>query len=115
MTRYHKIAKELAGITRPLRIHDLHHTFGSNIATQRVPIQITAQMMGHTTTRMTEKYARPDADVTGDVVAEAMKKLGERRDPEAPELLRELLGEKRKKTALAGSSAAPASPPSPRR
>jgi len=32
-----------------------------------------AKAMGHSTTRMTEKYARPEAQVARDVVAEALK------------------------------------------
>ncbi len=90
VTRYHKIAKELAEITRRLRIHDLRHTFGSNLSSLGVPVQMIAKTMGHTSTRMTEKYARPDAEITRSVVAQALEKQRERVEAGQYELLREL-------------------------
>ena len=99
VTRYHQIAKGVAGINRRLRIHDLRHTFGSNLSSLGVPVQMIAKTMGHSSTRMTEKYARPDAEVTRFVVAEALEAARERRGglgSGACELLRELPGWKRK-------------------
>jgi len=80
ISRYHKIAKGIAGITRRLRIHDLRHTFGSNLSSQGVPVQMVAKMMGHSSTRMTEQYARPDVEVTRSVVAQALEAVRERRE-----------------------------------
>ena len=100
--RYHKIAKGIAGITRRLRIHDLRHTFGSNLSSQGVPVQMVAKMMGHSSTRMTEQYARPDAEVTRSVVAQALEAVRERREQrevaanDTRELPRELPARKKK-------------------
>jgi integrase len=65
--RYFKIAKELAGITRRLRFHDLRHTFGSNLASRGVSLQVIAKAMGHSSTQMTERYARPSREALEEV------------------------------------------------
>ena len=104
VSRYHKIAKELAAITRRLRIHDLRHTFGSNLSSLGVPVQMIAKTMGHTSTRMTEKYARPDAEVTRSVVAQALETLRERVDAGENELLRELPAPRKLQPRLRGAA-----------
>jgi hypothetical protein len=102
VSRYHEIAKAVAGIDRRLRIHDLRHTFGSNLSSLGVPVQMIAKTMGHSSTRMTEKYARPDAEITRSVVAQALEAARERRElremaaNDARELLRELPARKKK-------------------
>lgn len=63
------MAKALAGISRPFRPHDLRHTFGCRLASKSVGLQIIAKALGHTTTRMAERYARPSADAMRSVVA----------------------------------------------
>ena len=75
------LKKGIAGITRRPRIHDLRHTFGSNLSSQGVPVQMVAKMTGHSSTRMTDQYARPDAEVTRSVVALTLEAVRERRDP----------------------------------
>lgn len=60
MKRYFRIAKRIAGITRRLRIHDLRHSFGSDLATAGVPLRFISKVMGHTNTATTARYARPD-------------------------------------------------------
>ena len=55
-------AKKIAGITRRFRFHDLRHTFASTLASQGVSLQVIARALGHTTTKMSERYARPDED-----------------------------------------------------
>jgi integrase len=52
------LAKELAGITRRFRPHDLRHTFGCRLADRNISLQKIAKALGHTTTRMAERYAR---------------------------------------------------------
>jgi integrase len=54
------LAKRLAGIERPFRFHDLRHSFASNLASKGVGLQVIAKALGHTTTQMSERYARPD-------------------------------------------------------
>jgi integrase len=56
------LAKELAGITRRFRPHDLRHTYGCRLADRNISLQKIAKALGHTTTRMAERYARPSKD-----------------------------------------------------
>lgn len=65
-------AKRIAGITRRLRFHDLRHTFASRLASRGVPLQVIARALGHSSTRTTERYARPGSE-TVDLVRAALK------------------------------------------
>lgn len=56
------LAKALAGITRRFRPHDLRHTFGCRLADRNISLQKIAKALGHTTTRMAERYARPSQE-----------------------------------------------------
>lgn len=56
---YYAKAKHLAGITRRCRLNDLRHTFASNLASDGVSLLIIRDGLGHTTTRMSERYAKP--------------------------------------------------------
>jgi integrase len=56
------LAKKLAGITRRFRPHDLRHTFGCRLADRNISLQKIAKALGHTTTRMAERYARPSQE-----------------------------------------------------
>jgi len=63
--RYFKTAKAFAGITRRFRFHDQRHTFASkgiNSFTLR-------DLLGHTSTRTTERYARPSSEAFAAVIA----------------------------------------------
>lgn len=57
---YFALAKRLAGIKRRCRFHDLRHTFGSNAASNGIPIQFIQKAMGHSSIVMVQRYARPD-------------------------------------------------------
>lgn len=59
LNRYFRIAKKLSGLKRRLRFHDLRHTFGCRLVSAGVPLPIVAKAMGHSSVRMTERYARP--------------------------------------------------------
>jgi site-specific recombinase XerD len=59
LRKYYAIAKHLAGITRRCRLNDLRHTFASNLASDGVSLLIIRDGLGHTTTRMSERYAKP--------------------------------------------------------
>lgn len=63
------LAKKLAGIVRRCRPHDLRHTYGCRLASKSVGLQIIAKALGHTTTRMAERYARPSEEAMRVVVA----------------------------------------------
>lgn len=65
LTRVHRVfnlVKQLAGLTRRLRIHDLRHTFASRLISQNVNLGVISKAMGHTTIAMTMRYARPSQD-----------------------------------------------------
>ena len=57
--RTYELAKELAGITRRCRFHDLRHTFASRLVSRGVNLRVVATALGHTTTEQTERYAKP--------------------------------------------------------
>jgi len=46
-----------AGITRPVRFHDLRHSSATLLLTMGVPLTVVASVLGHSTTRVTERYA----------------------------------------------------------
>ena len=78
LRRHFSSAKELAGIQRRFRIHDLRHTAASKMASAGVPLQVIARILGHSSTRMSERYARPD-DAALLQVREAMEGRGVQR------------------------------------
>lgn len=61
------LAKQLAGITRRFRPHDLRHTFGCRLADRNISLQKIAKALGHTTTRMAERYARPSQEAMREI------------------------------------------------
>lgn len=63
------LAKALAGITRRFRPHDLRHTFGCRLADRNISLQKIAKALGHTTTRMAERYARPSQESMREISA----------------------------------------------
>jgi integrase len=69
--RYFKTAKTIAGITRRFRFHDQRHTFASTLASKGINSFTLRDLLGHTSTRTTERYARPSAE-TLDAVARAL-------------------------------------------
>jgi integrase len=56
--RAFSIAKVLARINRPFRIHDLRHTFGSRLASEGVEILTISRVMAHKDIATTQRYAR---------------------------------------------------------
>jgi Phage integrase family len=65
-----------------VRVHDLRHTFASRLASKGVSLQLIARSLGHTTARMSERYARPDEA--------AFRAVREALDAPQSELFREL-------------------------
>ncbi len=64
-------AKCIAGITRRFRFHDLRHTAACTLASAGVSLQVIQKILGHTSSKMTERYAR----VNDAAVAEARNAL----------------------------------------
>jgi integrase len=60
--RHFLVAKKNAGITRPLRPHDLRHSFGSLLRSKGVDLGLIQRAMGHSDARTTERYARVRID-----------------------------------------------------
>lgn len=52
-----KAALKAAGITRPVRLHDLRHTFGTHMARAGVPMRVLQEWLGHRSSQTTEIYA----------------------------------------------------------
>lgn len=64
-------AKRIAGITRRFRFHDLRHTAACTLASAGVSLQVIQKILGHTSSKMTERYVR----VNDAAVAEARRAL----------------------------------------
>jgi len=59
--RYFAIAKEIAGIERRFRIHDVRHTMASKLAARGTPPIHIYTELGHASIATTTRYARIDA------------------------------------------------------
>lgn len=66
--RYFKTAKAVAGITRRFRFHDQRHTFASTLASKGINSFTLRDLLGHTSTRTTERYARPSTEALDAVI-----------------------------------------------
>lgn len=75
--RYFATAKEIAGITRRLRFHDLRHTFASDLVSAGVPEAWIRDSMGQRDDRSLRRYAKPREESLR-AVAEALDKKGRR-------------------------------------
>jgi integrase len=64
-------AKRIAAITRRFRFHDLRHTAACTLASAGVSLQVIQKILGHTSSKMTERYVR----VNDAAVAEARRAL----------------------------------------
>ena len=53
---------------RDIRLHDLRHTFGSNLAAKGVPIPQIQKWMGHGTITMTTRYVQFAPDGNRDLI-----------------------------------------------
>ncbi|MDA2920772.1 site-specific integrase [Desulfobacterota bacterium AH_259_B03_O07] len=62
LQRSFKEACKRAEIT-DLRFHDLRHTVGTRLGEEGVPIQTISKLLGHTSTKMTERYVHPEESV----------------------------------------------------
>lgn len=66
--RYFKTAKAIAGIKRRFRFHDQRHTFASTLASKGINSFTLRDLLGHTSTRTTERYARPSTEAFDAVI-----------------------------------------------
>lgn len=66
--RYFKTAKLIAGINRRFRFHDQRHTFASTLASKGINSFMLRDLLGHTSTRTTDRYARPSTEALDAVI-----------------------------------------------
>lgn len=71
------LAKELSGIIRRFRFHDLRHTFACTLASGGVSLQVISRALGHASVRMCERYARPSEEALLEIrrVLDAQQKI----------------------------------------
>jgi site-specific recombinase XerD len=61
--------KAIAGIARRFRFHDQRHTFASTLASKGINSFTLRDLLGHTSTRTTERYPRPSTEAFAAVAA----------------------------------------------
>lgn len=55
--------REAAGLPKVLRLYDVtRHSFASNLVNSGTSLYLVSKLLGHSTTKMTEKYAHPDLE-----------------------------------------------------
>lgn len=70
-----------AKIDPPVTFHDLRHTYASLLAMRGVPLQVIAQVLGHSDTRMTEKhYAHLMPSYVADTIRANLPSFGVEKD-----------------------------------
>jgi integrase len=96
-----RAARDTAGV-RPLRLHDLRHTYCSRLAMRGVPLWRIAQWAGHVSTQTTEIYAHyAPSDSDAETVDEAFAVAVEKNGSGDPNMVETLLAQARQLTELA--------------
>ena len=55
--------REAAGLPKALRLYDVtRHSFASNLVNSGTSLYLVSRLLGHSTTKMTERYAHPDLE-----------------------------------------------------
>ncbi len=62
LQRTFREACKLAGI-EGLRFHDLRHTAATRLVEANIPFHAVAELLGHSSIRMTERYSHPQESV----------------------------------------------------
>jgi integrase len=60
--RYFRLGVKIAKISHPFRFHDLRHTCGSTLASNGASLPMIGRILGHASTRTTERYAKPSEE-----------------------------------------------------
>lgn len=60
--RYFALAVKIAQIDHAFRFHDLRHTCGSTLASNGASLPMIGRILGHASTRTTERYAKPSEE-----------------------------------------------------
>lgn len=72
--RLQKLAKKVG--SKPIRFHDLRHTYGSHLALQGIELSARQRMMRHKTTAMTDRYTHLSPDFLRDQAEKLARKTG---------------------------------------
>jgi integrase len=71
-------ARDLANVSKDVVLYSARHTFGTDVYAKAGP-KATAQAMGHSQTRMTERYVHPEhVDMVRQIIDERNRKDGEK-------------------------------------
>ena len=73
--------RKRAGLTN-LRLHDLRHSYASNLVNGGVSLYVVQQLLGHTNPRTTQRYAHLEQDTltqASEVAAETLKRAVDQR------------------------------------
>ena len=83
-----KDACAVARIDPPVSFHILRHTYGAALAAKGVPLQVIAIALGHSDTRLTEKfYAHIAPSHVRDQIQKHLPKIGIKRDDKVANIL----------------------------
>ncbi len=59
MNAYLKELADICGINKPIPTHAARHTFATTVALENnVSLEVVSKMLGHSNTKMTQRYAR---------------------------------------------------------
>lgn len=75
MNAYIKEIVDICGIQKPISTHSARHTFATTVALENnIPIEVVSKMLGHSNTKMTQRYAR----TTENLIKKNMEKIAQR-------------------------------------
>jgi integrase len=66
-------------------IHDIRHSFASQLVTKGVPLKVIQELLGHSTIQMTERYAHLAPSATRNAIRVLLSEGPEQRPAEKPE------------------------------
>ena len=76
-------ARKKAGLKK-IRFHDLRHTAATRMCEIGVPLKIVSKILGHSTIKMTERYANPTPDSMKEAVERLSKYIETRQKVDTP-------------------------------
>jgi len=78
LNRAFHVAREAAGINKPVSLHTLRHCFATHLLEQKVDIRLIQVLLGHSKLDTTARYARVDSS-TLRAVKSPLELLGAKR------------------------------------